>query len=317
MQSLVGKRLSSLNNILVVFLIYIGTMSGIASAADDPPMLGLSTDVYSASVKSLTMLLVIAVILENAFAVIFNWRVFLAFFDTKGVKTVLMVVMSAIVVFAFKLDIFASLLAAYSVPDTLTDEAAIATSLKTQVGDTSNFWSKLITAFVLAGGSSGIHNLMYTLGFRTSRDAEVTPKPDQDQAWVSVSVTRKNIAGPVQIGVVKVDAPPAGETAIPLSGTVRFKRPNLQDLLMRAVNRFPANGGYVVEPNKIYLITAVANVPGAKPGEQVPFRTQPRYYTFSPRAVVDLSIEITGPTSAVVEPLRTKDVVPPPANDSE
>ncbi|MCD2175048.1 hypothetical protein [Rhizobium sp. C4] len=315
MQAFLGKRLSFFNSILVTILILVGAMSSMALAADEQSTLGLSTNVYSASIKSLTMLFVIAVILESAFAVIFNWRVFLAFFDTKGVKTVLMVLISSIVVFGFKIDIFANLVVAFSVPDTLTDKAAIAQFLSTHAADTSNFWSKLITAFVLAGGSSGIHNLMYALGIRTSRDAEVTPKPDQDQAWVSVSIKRKNIVGPVQIGVVKVDGPPAGETAIPLSGTVRFARPTLQALLMRAVNRFPANGGYVVEPNKIYLVSAVADVPGAKPGEQVPFRTQPRYYTFSPRAVVDLSIEITGPAVAVVEPIKTKDVVPPAADE--
>ncbi|MGM4914933.1 hypothetical protein [Rhizobium sp. 768_B6_N1_8] len=281
-------------------------MTDLAWAADSgQPILGLSSEVYTASAKSLTMLFVIAVVLENGFAVIFNWRVFLAYFDTKGVKTILMVLISWIVVVWFKLDVFASLLAAFTIPDS-------GANLTTQAAAMSNWISKLITAFVLAGGSSGIHNLMYALGFRSSRDTEVTPKPQLDEAWVSISVKRTNIQGPVQIGVVKVDTVPSGETAIPLSGTIKFRRPNPLDLLMRARDRFPANGGYIVEPNQIYLVTAVAEAPGAKASDtKTIVKMPPRYYTFSPRAVVDLSLDITGPKPASAGAVSLEAVVAP------
>ncbi len=78
-------------------------IAGTAWAADDAAQaLGLSNEVYTASAKALTMLFVTAVVLESAFAVIFNWRVFLAYFDTRGLKTIVMIVISTIVVFLFQ-----------------------------------------------------------------------------------------------------------------------------------------------------------------------------------------------------------------------
>jgi hypothetical protein len=63
----------------------------------------------------MTILLVIAVILENAFAVMFNWRVFLAYFSVPSVKTIIMIVVSWLIVNKFDIDVMASLIAAYQV----------------------------------------------------------------------------------------------------------------------------------------------------------------------------------------------------------
>ncbi|TAT71055.1 hypothetical protein [Rhizobium ruizarguesonis] len=257
--------------------------------ADEAPPLGLTNLVYTASAKSLTMLFVTAVVLESAFAVIFNWRVFLAYFDAKGVRTIVMIVMSAIVVFSFNLDVFASLLAAFSLSDPGTTAAATAANLTREVGSHTGPLSKTITALVLAGGSSGVHNMMYALGFRSNRDAETTTRPSQEEAWLSVSVTCKTVDGPVQISISKLDAAPDGITPISLAGSVRFRRPALKELLMRNLNRFPQNGGYVVEPDKIYAIQAVADKQGDPSMQMV---SPGRYYKFAPRAVVDLDIII-------------------------
>ncbi|AIC31322.1 hypothetical protein IE4771_PE00096 (plasmid) [Rhizobium etli bv. mimosae str. IE4771] len=263
-------------------------IAGTAWAADDAAQaLGLSNEVYTASAKALTMLFVTAVVLESAFAVIFNWRVFLAYFDTRGLKTIVMIVISTIVVFYFKLDIFASLLAAYSVPNAIADPAGLAASLQAEVKDTSGTVSKLVTALVLAGGSSGVHNMMYALGFRNNRDTDTISKPDLNEAWVSVSVTRRTVDGPVLVTVQKVDAAPDGAAVTALAGSVRFRRPAVKELLMRNINRFPQNGGYVVEPDKTYLIQAIAD----KRGDTSTQLSSPtRYYRFAPRAIVDLDI---------------------------
>ncbi len=274
----------------IVAVLYMAAMADVAWAADEAtPALGLSNLVYTASAKSLTMLFVTAVVLESAFAVIFNWRVFLAYFDTKGVKTIVMIVISAIVVFYFKLDVFASLMAAFSLPNSSADAATVAASLQNEVTNTSDTLSKLITALVLAGGSSGVHNMMYALGFRSNRDTETTTKPAQDEAWISVSVTCRTVDGPVQVSVQKIDAAPDGIAPFALAGSVKFRRPALKELLMRNLNRFPQNGGYVVEPDKTYAIQAV----GDKRGDSsVQVASPPRYYKFAPRAVVDLDIVI-------------------------
>ena len=52
-------------------------------------------------------------LLENAFALIFNWRVFLAYFSRTGTKTIVMVAVSLIVVYALDVDIVAKLVSAY------------------------------------------------------------------------------------------------------------------------------------------------------------------------------------------------------------
>ncbi|TCA23625.1 hypothetical protein E0H70_28260 [Rhizobium leguminosarum bv. viciae] len=273
--------------VLALALCSLGITDTAWAADDAAQALGLSNQVYTASAKALTMLFVTAVVLESAFAIIFNWRVFLAYFDTKGVKTIVMIVISAIVVFYFKLDVFASLLAAFSIPNPSADAAGVAASLQNQVKETSDTLSKLITALVLAGGSSGIHNMMYALGFRSNRDTETISKPEQTEAWVSVSVTRRTVDGPVLVSVQKLDPSPDGITPLALAGSVKFRRPALKELLMRNLNRFPQNGGYVVEPEKTYLIQAT----GDKRGDSsTQLTSPPRYYKFAPRAIVDLDI---------------------------
>lgn len=66
-----------------------------AEAAKSEVALGKNA-LYEKSLAALTMLLVLAVLLENAFSVIFNWRVFLTYFSLRGVKTIVMVTVSLI-----------------------------------------------------------------------------------------------------------------------------------------------------------------------------------------------------------------------------
>ncbi|MGO7919437.1 hypothetical protein ACC755_09750 [Rhizobium ruizarguesonis] len=275
-------KLPTLKYIILTAFFALAFSQGACAQADTRPV-GISDFVYSASGKSLTILFVTAVILESAFAIIFNWRVFLAYFDTKGVKTILMIGVSLLVVWIFNLDVVASLVAAYTLPATGADQAALAA----EVAKTTGPISKLITAFVLAGGSSGIHNMMYALGFRSSRDTDVTPKPPQDEAWVSVRVKRVNAVAPVQVAVSKVDAAPDDVIPPALAGTIRFRRPALAELLFRNVDRFPQNGGYVVEPNQIYRIQIEA-----RDAKGTPLDRFDRYYKFAPRAIVDFDVEI-------------------------
>ncbi len=85
--------------------------------------------------------------------------------------------------------------------------------------------------------------MMYALGFRNNRDTDTISKPDLNEAWVSVSVTRRTVDGPVLVTVQKVDAAPDGAAVTALAGSVRFRRPAVKELLMRNINRFPQNGG--------------------------------------------------------------------------
>ena len=127
-----------------------------------------NTEIYKESLAALTMLFVVAVLLESAFALIFNWRVFLAYFSRSGVKTIVMIGVSLVVVKGFNLDIVSSLLAAYQ-----------------RSPQPSGFWSQFITALGRRG-SAGVYNIMYTLGYRKEKpESEISPRPPADKAWVA------------------------------------------------------------------------------------------------------------------------------------
>jgi hypothetical protein len=154
-----------------------------AAAASNPLTLTLDNDqIYRKSLAALTMLFVIAVLLENALSVIFNWRVFLAYFSVRGAKTIIMIVISLLIVNAFGLDVMASLIAAYKSPSNApVNPASIS-------GPVSLF----VTALILAGGSSGVNKIMTALGFRNDhREEDVTPRPPINKACVAVRVNRQ------------------------------------------------------------------------------------------------------------------------------
>ncbi len=261
-------------------------LAEVAEVAEDRPV-GLADSIYSTSLSALTILFVTAVVLESAFSVLFNWRVFLSYFSSRGVKTIVMVVASLIVVFVFDLDVIASLIAAYKMPGT-AEPVDNALFLK-EVAKVSGPVSSIITALVLAGGSAGVYNLMTALGFRSNREAEVAPTPPASEAWVAVKVKKVNAAGRVQVVVSKVAAMPAGKTAPPaIAGSINFARPTVKELLLRNVDRFPQNGGYVVEPNVPYQVI----IQGKDAAGAVIQRQQDDFYVFAPRAIVDFQVDL-------------------------
>ena len=251
-----------------------------ATATTGPNPLGLSDRVYSTSLSVLTMLFVVALLLESAFSTIFNWRVFLTYFSARGVKTIIMIVISFIVVYVFDFDAIASLIAAFKLPAQSTDA-----DMHDLVAKQTGAVSKFVTSLILAGGSTGIYNLMVALGFRTRRETEVDPKPPVGQAWVAVRVKRVNAVGPVNVVVAEQAQMPAD--LLQIAGSIRFTRPSLKELLLRNVDRFPQNGGYVVAPNKAYVI----KVEG-RDGRGAAISTLGGTYAFAERAIVDFEVEL-------------------------
>jgi hypothetical protein len=57
--------------------------------AEGPGIALGNNEVFQKSFAALTMLFVLAVLLENAFALLFNWRVFQAYFSARGVRTLI------------------------------------------------------------------------------------------------------------------------------------------------------------------------------------------------------------------------------------
>lgn len=185
--------------------------------------------------KILALLFVLAVLLEQALSVLFNWRPFLQYFNARGVKTVITVIAAWLVLETFKLDLIADLVNLYS-------------STKIPSGAAT----KLLTALILAGGSSGVNNLLVALGFRSMKSVEqIVPRPPPDKAWLSVRLERKAAEGQVVVSI----GPDGG--VIPVVGTIDGTSPRafLRWFIVDR-GRFPVVAGYHLTPEagKTYVV---------------------------------------------------------------
>jgi hypothetical protein len=220
--------------------------------------------------EALLKLFVIALLLESALAVIFNWRVFLTYFTLRGWRTIIMVGVALLIVTQLDLDIFRDLVAAYT-NVTVTNP---------------DFGTQFITALIIAGGSVGVNNLLVALGYRDKNKAEeVIPKPKEDRAWVAVEVKRDKAVGAVRVLIAEV----ANVPAVPIAGTALAKRPGLLSLLFLGTNRFPRSGGYEVKPYTAYKI----QVEGRDvDGNALTADVTAAPVAFAPRAIVDFEVRL-------------------------
>ena len=228
-------------------------------------------EIYKKSLAALMVLFVLAILIENALAVIFNWRVFLTLFNLRGVKTLIMVAVSWAAVAVFDIDVVSALLAAYGSkpPD-------------------DQMLSGFLTALILAGGSSGVNNIMMALGFRDrSRAVQETPKPPPTQAWLAIEVERRNAVGNIAVHIDKVTPAPASLPAA-IAGSINAERSSWKNLFFRNRNRFPQSGGYVVDPNVPYDIAVSGKDAGNKP---IPSNIDGQY-VFAPGAIVDFKVTL-------------------------
>ncbi len=238
------------------------------AAGAEPPTL-ISPDIYSQSFKALFVLFIIATILESGLAVIFNWRPFIQLFDARGVKTIISFVFAWLFVIAFDLDIVTHLVNVYS-----------------GKAHPSGFPGTFITALVLAGGSSGVNNLLVALGFRSVRTAEQTaPKPPATEAWISVRLIRVDAKGPVDVLIGPEDA------ALSVAGTITgsSRSSAIYRFFLRDFGRFPTAGGFAVtptaQPYKVKLAGLDSN------GNPI-FSREWGPYQLAPKAIVDIELKL-------------------------
>lgn len=228
-------------------------------------------DIYQASLRALTVLMVVAILIENALALIFNWKVFRAYFSERGLKTIIGFAVSFVVVSNFQVDIVASLLDAYS-----TSEKRVPSNLATQI----------LTAMIVAGGSAGVHNVMRALGYRSEVDTKEF-EPPKDKAWIAVRVNRKSGKGSMQVAVTEDKSAPASLPA--MAGTVMASRPSIMSLLVRNTNRFPQNGGYSVVPGKAYQISLLGL---DENGDKIAIPIGGGPVKLAPGAIVDFDVKL-------------------------
>jgi len=216
--------------------------------------------------QAIVKLFVLAVLLESALALLFNWRPFVVYFDGRAVKPLVSFVVAWAVVYTFDLRDLETLLKAYG---------------STALGGDGLRISQIIEAMIIAGGSSGVNTLLRNLGFRAIPTQELPPKQlDKTQAWLSVGLHRQSAVGPVY-----VDIQPGG-TIGTITGTMR--KPGWSSFFLRDTGRLPASGGMVVDPNVQYTVS----VRGAD-GQQNPLPSPPEQkVTLAPRAIVDLEFTL-------------------------
>jgi magnesium-transporting ATPase (P-type) len=229
--------------------------------------------IYTESLKAISALLVMAVMIENALAVIFNWRIFRTYFSLRGLKTVVMITVSFSVVHIFNIDVVAQLFKTYSL-----NQDAIQ----------SDILSQILTALIVSGGSSGVHTIMRALGYRTRDQQRIFPSPGSGKAWVAVKVLPGHSVGPVFVEVSEVAQEDIrGERPKDIAGMCRTKMPSLIELLLRNKNRFPPNGGYEVTPGLVYEIW----VSGFDAhGQKLRERVGEEQMSFAQNAVVDFEV---------------------------
>ena len=243
--------------------------TAITPALAQAPPAGTET-VYTLSIAVLIKFFVLALLLESALAVIFNWRVFQTLFDGRGWKTPVMIVVAWLVVTGFKIDWIKTLIVGYGGTASETDVLP-----------------SVLATLVLAGGSSGIYNLLVRLGYRAPV-ADSAPKPPPDEGWLAIKAIRKRAQGDIRVLLEKELVPPA-PLRLAMAGIIGtgWSAGDTRNLFFRDRMRFPRSGGYVVDPGVAYRLQVAASdginaIPCPIDGT----------YVFARGAIVDLTVAL-------------------------
>ena len=240
-------------------------------------------DIAAASFSTLMILFVLAVLIESALAVIFNWRLFLEMFNGRGVKTLVAILVSGITVAAFNLDqqVFEALLAAYGV----TFEQPVPPA---KADHTVAF---ILTTLILAGGSGGVNRILVALGYRQPvADAPRLPKAPKGMAWVAIRVTREEAVGPIEIHIQK-KGPRTDRSPPELAGVIApvgfWHR--LWSVFFLDRSRYPPTAGHEVMPGHEYAILVEAH---KQNGDLVDCELNNKTYCFADGAIIDFHVTV-------------------------
>jgi hypothetical protein len=228
----------------------------------------LKPDEVSAAGIALLRLFLMAVVLERALALLFGWRPFIATFDGSGIRTPIALFVAMLVTHYFQTDALVRLFQAYGNP--LPDSGG-------------RFFARTLEAMVIAGGSSGVAQMMRQLGFQPPQSAEdLRPKPkNEDEAWISVALDGRGDAVnfPAYVWLT-----PAGEPPFEAGTIYQYSgRQSFFSYFFRNRGRFPQTGGYVVKPETAYTIQLVDSA-----GKIFPVNGT---HTLGPRAIIDIVVD--------------------------
>jgi len=149
-----GGHMKRISSVFLASLCMVLVVGSAAVAAETPA----STGGYAEGViRVLGNLLVLSVVFEVAYNVLFDWRWFLARYDGKGVKRPLVLIGALCFTFGVDIDFMQKLLA---VMDYLPETYG------------TTIPGKVITAMLLTGGSSGVLEIFSKLGIRNQEEAK-------------------------------------------------------------------------------------------------------------------------------------------------
>jgi hypothetical protein len=227
------------------------------------------SEFYAKSFKALFALFILAVLVENGLALIFRWRPFLDYFDSRTVNALVAFAFSLVFVWLFKLDIATTLVNTYA-----------------GTGHSVNWPGMLLTASIIGGGSGGVNRMFQALGFRavSSQQQPPAPKPPRTEAWIAVTLVRKEAVGPV---TVLIDEPGGNRT---VAGTISGvgRGPSWWRYVVRDKGRFPTTGGHTVALGKPYEVVLQGMDRAGNPKESMKWGP----YEFAPGALVDLELSV-------------------------
>ncbi|MBB2701464.1 UNVERIFIED_ORG: hypothetical protein GGI66_006184 [Rhizobium esperanzae] len=229
----------------------------------------------SSILAELLKVMLIAILMEQAFAVIFYWRLYQEFFAGRAVKTLVMIVASVLFV----------LLSGY---DPVSKIISIATAI---TGDASaNALTIFLSALIFSGGSAGVNNLLIALGFRQPSAEPKRLEPPTGMAWLSVRVISADQT--IRYGVELAESDQTA-TAPLLSMLVRkTMRDRIRSVFTRDPMRFPPSGGYLVKSGKSYVITLVKTGMDAAGSQASRTPVWSWSGSFADRAIADFEINI-------------------------
>jgi len=232
------------------------------------------------SFEVLVAALVLALLLESAFALLFNWRPFNALVVGRAWRTPIMLAGAWLVVSQFNFDLMAQLFDAYY---PRSSNAA------------SSFGTSFFTAMILAGGSVGVNRILTSLGFRSPvKDGEELPKVDEKLAWVAVEV-EPAVRGQRVIVAVTETVPDSGTTIETAVGIAGNPRPTLRSIFRGNNYRVPMSGGLQMQTSKFYRIT-VRDLDSGKEydvtGAELTEVKCSTVFRFGPRAILDFRVRL-------------------------
>lgn len=229
--------------------------------------------IYADVAKTLVLLFALAVLLESALAGVFRWRPFAEFLNARAVRPLVAFLLAWWFVRHFDLDLV----------------TALVNGSAQQAPKGVNNGGQILTALVLAGGSSGVNAILVALGFRQVSTPQTQPKPPPNKAWIAVRAMRKPttkgsidvLMGPmITLADGTTKEPPFVGTIVGRSGI------GFLSFFMRDRGRFPGYGGHEVDPaQEVYVVLRGppgTNRPEASWGPHRP----------AAGAIIDLDLEI-------------------------